>query len=252
MERLSSKSRSDLRAGASPPSGPASGAAMSLLQNGAMIYNADLTQFAGWEGRLAPAVRLSFLTVLVVFSILSTNAQLAPADLVVINATVRTMTTRDSVAQAFAVKANRIIAIGTTNLIKSFIGPSTRVIDAGGRLVLPGFNDSHVHFMAIGNSFSSIDLRGVKSGAEMTEQLARYARVLPKGRWILGGHFDNKNWNLPDRKSIDAITSDNPVFLYRSGAATAFANTRAFELTKLKAGDEDVDVSAAGEPTGLV
>ena len=201
---------------------------------------------------LALALRLLFLTVLIISSVHSSKAQSAPADLVVINAKVRTMTTPDSVVQALAVNGNRITAIGTTKLIKSFIGPSTRVIDAGGRLVLPGFNDSHVHFMAIGNSFSSIDLRGAKSGAEMTERIAHYARFLPKGRWILGGHFDNNNWELPSRKSLDAVSPDNPVFLYRSGAAAAFANTRAFEQAKLTVGVEGVDVSQTGEATGLV
>jgi predicted amidohydrolase YtcJ len=162
------------------------------------------------------------------------------------------MTTRDSVVQAFAVSRNRISAIGTNKQINSFIGPSTRVIEGRGRVVIPGFNDSHVHFMAIGNSFSSIDLRTVKSAAEMTERIAHYARFLPKGRWILGGHFDDKGWDLPDQKSLDAVSPDNPVFLYRSGASAAFGNARAFEKSKLKAGEEGVDISSAGEATGIV
>ena len=162
------------------------------------------------------------------------------------------MTSEGATAEAFAVADNRITAVGTTKLIKTFIGPSTRVIDAGGRLALPGFNDAHVHFMAIGNSFSSIDLRDVKSSSEMTARIARYARFLPKGRWILGGHFNNVNWELPDRQAIDAITPDNPVFLYRSGATTAFANSLAFNRANLKDNAADVDRIAAGEPTGIV
>ncbi len=180
------------------------------------------------------------------------SAQTRPADLVVINAKVRTMTTNTSVADGFAITGNRITAVGTTKLIKKFIGPSTRVIDAGGRLVLPGFNDAHVHFTAIGNTFSSLDLRDVKSAAEMTARIARYVGILPKGRWILGGHFNNEKWELPDRKSIDAITQENPVFLYRRGAADAFANNLALSRANLKDNAADVDRDATGELTGIV
>ncbi|MEO8042012.1 MAG: amidohydrolase [Acidobacteriota bacterium] len=211
-----------------------------------------MESFASPEGRLVPALRLLLVTILVLCSQHTTGAQLPSADLVVINANVRTMTGTNARAAAFSVSGNRITAVGTTNLIKTFIGPSTRVIDAGGRLVLPGFNDAHVHFMAIGNSFSSIDLRDVTSSSEMTVRIARYARFLSKGRWILGGHFNNVNWELPDRKAIDAITPDNPVFLYRSGATTAFANSLAFKLANVKDDAADVDRNAHAEPTGIV
>ncbi|MEP7148314.1 MAG: amidohydrolase [Acidobacteriota bacterium] len=193
-----------------------------------------------------------FLPLSVVLLSFFGSAQTRPADLVVINAKVRTMTAATSVAEGFAVSGNRITAVGTTKLIKTFIGPSTRVIDAGGRLVLPGFNDAHVHFTAIGNTFSSIDLGDVKSSAEMTARIARYVSFLPKGRWILGGHFNNEKWELPDRKSIDAIIPDNPVFLYRRGAAEAFANSRAFSRANLKDNAPDVDRNTAGEATCIV
>jgi predicted amidohydrolase YtcJ len=87
----------------------------------------------------------------------------------------------DSVAEAFAVSGNRISAVGSNKLIRTLIGPSTRAIDAEGRLVLPGFNDAHVHFMAIGNSFSSIDLRYAATAVEMTQRISRYVQFLPKG-----------------------------------------------------------------------
>jgi predicted amidohydrolase YtcJ len=162
------------------------------------------------------------------------------------------MATSESIVEAFAVSGNRISAIGTNKQINRSIGPSTRVIDAKGRLVLPGFNDSHVHFMAIGNTFSSLDLRDVKSAEEMLARIARYVTFLPKGRWILGGHFNDGNWVLPNRSSIDAIAPDNPVFLYRSGAATAFANSLAFKLASLKDDAAEVDRNTAGEITGIV
>lgn len=162
------------------------------------------------------------------------------------------MATSDSIVEAFAVTGNRISAIGTNKQINKLIGSSTRVIDAEGRLVLPGFNDSHVHFMAIGNTFSSLDLREVNGADEMLARIARYVTFLPKGRWILGGHFNNENWVLPDRRSIDAVAPDNPVFLYHSGAATAYANSLAFKLANLKDEAADVDRTNAEDVTGIV
>ncbi|HUS00034.1 MAG TPA: amidohydrolase family protein, partial [Pyrinomonadaceae bacterium] len=217
-----------------------------------LICNLSIeARFASRGDGLAPALRLLAMAMLLLCSCKPAEAQPLPADLVVINGTIHTMKTRGSVAQAFAVSGNRITATGTNKLIKTFIGPSTKVIDAAGRLVLPGFNDSHVHFMAIGNTFSSIDLRDVKSAAEMTARIARYARFLPKGRWILGGHFDAKDWDPPDRKSLDAATPDNPVLLYRAGAQEAVANTLALNLAKLN-NYVDIDEVAATEPNGIV
>src|SRR5688500_1831378 len=97
------------------------------------------------------------------------------ADLVVINANIRTIVSKDSRAEALAVSGNRIASVGTNKRIKNFIGPATRVIDARGRLVLPGFTDAHVHFMGIGNMFSSLDLRNVNSANELMDRIARYA-----------------------------------------------------------------------------
>ena len=159
------------------------------------------------------------------------------------------MTSKISVAEAFAVSGNRITAVGSNASIRKLVGPSTHVIDARGRLVLPGFNDSHVHFMAIGNMFSSINLR-TASRSQITDEIARYAQFLPKRRWILGGHFLHDV--VPDRSAIDAATIDNPVFLYSSDATVAFANSAAFRLAGLRSDSPDVDRSSSGIPTGMI
>jgi predicted amidohydrolase YtcJ len=107
------------------------------------------------------------------------------------------------------------------------IGTTTRVVDARGRLVLPGFNDAHVHFMGIGNAFSSIDLRSSRTSEDINGAIARYAEFLPEGRWILGGGWEAA---LPDRAAIDRLTSDTPVLIYRAGGRSAFVNGVAFRL----------------------
>ena len=193
---------------------------------------------------------LSNLLAIYCFPVLAQKSTFA--DLVIVNAKVRTMTSNDSVAEAFAVSGNRISVVGTDKLVRTLIGPSTRIVDAKGKLVLPGFNDAHVHFMAIGNSFSSIDLRYVTTAAEMTQRISRYVRFIPKDRWILGGHFKKEGTEFPDRKQLDSISPDNPVFLYSSDNTTALANSQAFKHASVKDDTPDVDRDSAGAPTGIV
>lgn len=130
-------------------------------------------------------------------------------------------------AEALAVADGKFVAVGTNREVLSFAGPATRKIDAAGKLVIPGFNDSHVHFAAIGNKFSTIDLRKAKDPDEIVELIAEYARFLPEGRWILGGGWNEKT--LPSKASIDAATPNNPVFVYSNDAKSAFANAVALE-----------------------
>jgi predicted amidohydrolase YtcJ len=189
----------------------------------------------------------AFFFVLNLFFPASGRQQPRTADLVVINADVRTMDERRPRAEALAVIENKIVFAGKTSDAKKFIGAKTNVIDAGGRLLLPGFNDAHVHVRGMGNLFSAIDLRLVSSLEKMAEAIAYQTRFLPKGRWILGGQWNEENWasrELPDRKLIDAATADNPVFLYNKDPKVAFANTLALKLAGI---DEAARDPAGGE-----
>src|SRR5437773_2217820 len=129
---------------------------------------------------------------------------LAP-ELAIINATVHTMDDARPTASAVAILGNRVVAVGSTAEIHALAGLKTRVIDAKGKLVLPGFNDAHVHFLMGGFSLANVDLRDAKSPEEMARRLAEYAKKLPKGRWILGGDWDHEKWPgapLPTRQKI--------------------------------------------------
>lgn len=172
----------------------------------------------------------AFIVILLFLGAARAQPQNQPADLVVINAQIRTIVSANAKAEAVAVIGDRFSAVGTNSQIRRLIGPKTRVIDAKGKLVLPGFNDAHVHFMAIGNSFSSIDLRNAKTPADIEKRIARYVQFLPKGRWVLGG-----GWTVePDKLSIDNTAPDNPIFIYSSDGLSAFANTLARKLGGLK------------------
>jgi predicted amidohydrolase YtcJ len=188
------------------------------------------------------------------------SARLLPADLVVTNANIRTLSEKMPRAEALAVLGGRIIAVGSSEEIKEFIGPATRVIDARGKLLLPGFNDSHVHFMNGGAGLSSVDLRDAKTPEEFVRRIKEFAAKLPKGRWILNGNWDHENWTpneLPTAAMIDAVTPDNPVFINRLDGHMALANSLALKLAGVDKNTKDVEGGvivrdAEGNPTGIL
>jgi predicted amidohydrolase YtcJ len=186
-------------------------------------------------------------------------AQAVTADLVITNANIHTMDADRSVARSLAVLGNKIIAIGTDEETKPLIGTNTRVIDADGRLVLPGFNDAHVHFIETGAQLSSVDLRDARTPEEFVSRIKAFAAKLPKGRWILGGQWDHENWTpnaLPTAAMIDAATPDNPVFVNRLDGHMALANSLAMKLAGVDKSTPEVAGGlivrdAAGNPAGV-
>lgn len=189
------------------------------------------------------------------------EAQMVAADLVIINAHVRTMDEGRPEAEAVAVIGNRIVAVGSTAEIKRLVGPNTRVIDAGGRLVLPGFNDAHVHFISGGFQLANIDLRDAATPQEFAERIRRFSEKLPKGRWITGGDWDHERWPgapLPTKELIDPFTPDRPVFVNRLDGHMALANSYVLKLAGITRATPDppggqiVRDPRTGEPTGIL
>ncbi|MCC6330001.1 MAG: amidohydrolase [Acidobacteria bacterium] len=186
-------------------------------------------------------------------------AQGIHADLVVTNANIQTIDQKRPKAQSIAVLDGRIIAVGSDAETRPLIGPKTRVIDAKGRLIVPGFNDAHVHFMETGAQLSSVDLRSARSPEEFVQRIKEFAAKLPKGRWITGGQWDHENWtpnNLPTAALIDSVTPDNPVFVNRLDGHMALANSLAMKLAGVDRNVKDVAGGeivrdAAGNPTGV-
>ncbi|HMS11424.1 MAG TPA: amidohydrolase family protein, partial [Pyrinomonadaceae bacterium] len=169
-------------------------------------------------------------------------AQGGAADLVILNADVRTLDREKPNAQALAVRGNRVIFVGNDSDARKFIGEATRVIDAGGKLVMPGFNDSHVHFMAIGNKFSSLNARELERPEEFYERLRFYVRFLPKGRWILGSGVSKELAAELKAAEIESIAPDNPLFIYAAAPSEAIANSAARKLAGLSEAKDSVTV----------
>ena len=182
------------------------------------------------------------------------------ADLIVTNARVYTADKQQLRAEAVAVLGERIVAVGSASAMDAWRGPGTRVIDAGGKLVLPGFNDAHVHFMDSGLGLASVQLKDAASPQEFSSRIGQYAAKQPKGRWILGGTWDEQRWNpprLPTKELIDRLTPDNPVAVGRYDGHMYLANSLALKLAHITAETPDppggeIGRDAHGNPTGIL
>jgi predicted amidohydrolase YtcJ len=182
------------------------------------------------------------------------------ADTIIINAVVHTMDASQPTAEAVAIYRNRIVAVGSTNDIKKLAGPTTRIIDAKNRLLLPGFNDAHTHFLSGGFQLSSVDLRDANSPEEFASRIRAFAAKLPKGRWITGGDWDHERWpdpKLPTKQLIDSFTPETPVFVNRLDGHMALANTLALKLAGVTRETQDppggvIVRDKNGEPTGVL
>ena len=188
------------------------------------------------------------------------HSALSPT-VIIINARVHTMDSQQPVVEAVAIYGNRVVAIGSTKEIKAMRRPGTRVIDARGQLVLPGFNDAHVHFLSGGFQLASVDLRDASTPEEFSGRIKRFAEKLPPGRWVTGGDWDHERWPgapLPTKELIDRYTPNTPVFVNRLDGHMSLANSVALKLagvtreTKDPPGGLIVRDAKTGEPTGVL
>ncbi|MCB0610869.1 MAG: amidohydrolase [Lewinella sp.] len=159
---------------------------------------------------------------------------------------------------AVAIKEDTILAVGFSDDLKARISPETRLIDAGGAFLCPGFIDSHVHFLQGGANLNSVQLRDADSPEEFIRRIADFAKKAPAGSWITGGDWNHESWGgeLPDRNWIDSVTAGHPVFINRLDGHMALANTKAMELAGIKANAADVPGGAivrdaSGRITGI-
>jgi predicted amidohydrolase YtcJ len=188
----------------------------------------------------------------------SSEAPQDTLDLVVINAKVWTGTADSPWAEAIAIEGDKIVAVGSSQQIQT-AGKAARTIDANGRLVVPGFIDSHLHFVDAGRQISSVQLRDARTREEFVARIKAFADTLPADAWLTGGSWDNSLWGgeLPTREWIDAVTGDRPAWLSRVDGHMALANTAALKLagvtrnTAAIPGGEIVRDSK-GEPTGAL
>ncbi len=179
--------------------------------------------------------------------------------LAVVNARVWTGNPRRPWADAVAARGDTIAAVGTSAEVKKAAGDGARIIDAKGAMVVPGFNDSHVHFIDGGFRLSSVQLRDAKTPEEFISRIKEYAATVKPGTWIMGGDWDHTTWGgeLPRRDWIDSVTPNNPVWIQRLDGHMGLANSAALRAAGVTRATRDVEGGtivrdASGEPTGIL
>ena len=180
------------------------------------------------------------------------------ADLLLVGAPVYTADPARPWADAVAVRAGRVAAVGPETALADLRGPSTRVLRLDGGLVLPGFQDAHVHTAAGGLELARCDLHEVEPG-EYAATVARYAAGHPDAAWVLGGGWvmDAFGTEGPRLATLDAVVADRPVLLESTDGHSAWVNGRALELAGITRATPDpprgrIERDAAGQPTGAL
>jgi predicted amidohydrolase YtcJ len=183
-----------------------------------------------------------------------------PADLVLTGGHVHTIDAGRPAAEAVAVRGERIVAVGSArDVLRESIGPRTRVVDLAGRLLLPGFQDAHVHPISSGVESLQCELNSARGRDAVLASIRRYVDSNPDEPWILGG-----GWAMPDfphgtprREDLDAIVPDRPVYLPNKDGHSVWVNTKALELAGVDRDTPDpadgrIERDPDGTPSGTL
>lgn len=188
----------------------------------------------------------------------ASRIQTESIDLAITNARIWTGNTHQPWAEALAIVDGKIHAVGSNVDINS-AGKADRTIDASGRLVVPGFIDSHLHFIDAGRQLDSVQLRDARSREALASRVRAFAKTLPEGAWITGGNWDSSHWGgeFPSREWIDAATGNHPAWLTRVDGHMGLANSAALEIAGIDRNTKDVaggEIArdAKGNPTGAL
>ncbi len=183
-------------------------------------------------------------------------------DLIIFNGSVLTMDATNPRAEAVAVREGKIAAVGSNEEMLSLRRERTAVIDAGGKSVLPGFNDSHLHLAGYAMRKAMIDLRGLKGVDELESKLRSHIRDvgLAEGAWILGWGWDQtpyREQRMPDRHVLDRVSATRPMMLLRCCGHVCVLNTAALKASAIFEHSPIVDgglveLDAEGKPTGIL
>jgi predicted amidohydrolase YtcJ len=181
------------------------------------------------------------------------------ADLIFVNGAVYTVDAARSWAQAVAVRDGRIASVGTDADVRELVGPRTEVVDLGGRMLVPGFQDAHVHPVGGGIDMVQCDLHDLATAREYLQAIAGYAEEHPDVPWILGGGWsmDAFPGGTPTAAALDEVVSDRPVYLPNRDGHGGWVNSVALKIGGITRDTPDpadgrIERDARGEPTGAL
>jgi predicted amidohydrolase YtcJ len=200
------------------------------------------------------------ISLVVAVSVLVAAQSSQPADLIVVNARVYTVNPQQPWAEAIAVRGDKIVAVGDKAKIDAYRGKTTKVIDAQGRLVLPGFTDCHIHFMDGSLGLTRVDLNDSGSVAEIQRRVKAYADSHPQEPWIQGMGWTYPTFKpsgLPDKKILDEVVPDRPVYLVAFDGHSSWANSKALAMAGIDRNTPDpangkIVRDEKGEATGAL
>lgn len=189
-----------------------------------------------------------------------------PASLILRNGKIVTLNPSAPMAEALAVRGDRIAALGSNRVSKSWMGPQTRVIDLHGMLAIPGFIEGHGHFTAMGEFRLGLDLREARTWDAIVAQVAGAAKLATPGEWIIGRGWHQSKWDrapepsvegFPMHASLDAVSPNNPVLLTHASGHATFVNQKALEAAgitgaTLNPPGGEILKDPKGYPTGLL
>lgn len=181
------------------------------------------------------------------------------ADMVLLNGRIFTSDAQHPFAEAMAVRKNKIVAVGTTSHIQSMVGSATKQYQLKGKLVIPGFNDAHIHFLTGSLGLTAVDLNRSKTAEEAVNEVAAYAKSNPAAKWITGMGWQYTIFpnGMPTKQLLDAVINDRPVFIRAYDGHSAWVNTKALQLAGITSkttysGFGAIIKDAQGEPTGAL
>jgi predicted amidohydrolase YtcJ len=190
----------------------------------------------------------------------NSHAQTQPkADLIVVNGNVYTVDDARPRASAFAVRGEKIVFVGSDREARFLAGSATKVIDAGGRTVIPGMVDAHAHLLGLGNSLRNIQLAGSKTYDEVIAKVVERAKTAKPGEWILGRGWDQNLWpdkKFPTHEALSRAVPNNPVVLTRIDGHALLANAMALKAASITSDTRDpsggrIERNADRSPTGV-
>jgi predicted amidohydrolase YtcJ len=185
--------------------------------------------------------------------------QQQPADLIITNARIYTVDETHPLADALAVRGGKVQFVGSSGAVMALKGASTRMLDLGGKTVIPGMVDAHGHVDNLGLALRTVDLTGTTSYDEVVARVVARAKSTPAGQWIIGRGWDQNDWGdtrFPTHEKLSAAVPNNPVYLTRVDGHAGLANAAALKAAGITAQTKDpdgghIERAADGSPAGV-